>query len=120
MLATRIIPCLDVKDGRTVKGTRFVGLRDAGEAVELARVYCDEGADELVFFDVAATHEKRKTMSNLVEAVARAIDIPFTVGGGVSTVDDVDRLLSSGADKVSINSAALRESELITESAARF
>src|SRR5215207_1997217 len=105
MLAKRIIPCLDVKDGRTVKGTRFVGLRDAGE---------------VVFLDDAATNEKRKTMSNLVEAVARAIDIPFTVGGGVSTVDDVDRLLSSGADKVSINSAALRESELITESAARF
>ena len=113
MLAKRIIPCLDIKDGTTVKGTNFVNLRQAGDPVELARIYSEQGADELVFLDITASHEGRKTFTTVVEQVARAINIPFTVGGGINEVADVDRLLGAGADKVSLNSAALRHPELI-------
>src|ERR1041385_7298626 len=102
MLAKRIIPCLDIKEGRTVKGVNFEGLRDAGDAVELAVRYCDEGADELVFLDITATNEKRKTLSALVKKVAAQINIPFTVGGGISSVEDVEILLANGADKISV------------------
>ena len=110
MLAKRIIPCLDVKDGRTVKGVRFQGLRDVGDPVELAEAYSREGCDELVFLDITATKEKRKTLLGLVERVAQRINIPFTVGGGISTIQDVKDLLSAGADKISINSRAVEES----------
>src|SRR6185369_12692692 len=103
MLAKRIIPCLDVKDGRTVKGTNFVDLRDAGDAVELASIYCEQGADELVFLDITATNEKRRTFVELVKRVAGAINIPFTVGGGINSVEDIELLLNAGADKISIN-----------------
>lgn len=120
MLAKRIIPCLDVKDGRTVKGTRFLDLRDAGDPVELARVYCDESADELIFLDISATNEKRKTLTGLVAAVAAEIDIPFTVGGGISSTADIGSLLEAGADKVSINSSALRDPNLLAEAAKLF
>lgn len=120
MLTKRIIPCLDIKDGRTVKGVNFVDLRDAGDPVELAQRYADEGADELVFLDISASQEKRKTLAKLVRNVAQAIDIPFTVGGGINAVDDVAILLDNGADKVSINSAAVRRPELISEVANRF
>ena len=120
MLTKRIIPCLDVKDGRTVKGVKFVSLRDAGNPVELAQRYAQEGADELVFLDISASEEKRKTLAQLVRHVAQAIDIPFTVGGGISSVEDVGVLLDNGADKVSINSAAVRRPELINELAQRF
>ena len=120
MLTKRIIPCLDVKDGRTVKGVNFVSLRDAGDPVELAQRYANEGADELVFLDISASEEKRKTLAQLVRDVAQAIDIPFTVGGGISSVEDVGVLLDNGADKVSINSAAVRRPELISELAQRF
>jgi len=120
MLTKRIIPCLDVKDGRTVKGVNFVSLRDAGDPVELAQRYAEEGADELVFLDISASEEKRKTLSKLVRDVAQAIDIPFTVGGGISSVADVGVLLANGADKVSINSAAVKRPELISELAQRF
>ena len=120
MLTKRIIPCLDVKDGRTVKGVNFVFLRDAGDPVELAQRYAQEGADELVFLDISASEEKRKTLAQLVRHVAQAIDIPFTVGGGISSVEDVGVLLDNGADKVSINSAAVRRPELISELAQRF
>jgi cyclase len=120
MLTKRIIPCLDVKDGRTVKGVNFVSLRDAGDPVELAQRYAQEGADELVFLDISASEEKRKTLAQLVRHVAQAIDIPFTVGGGISSVEDVGVLLDNGADKVSINSAAVRRPELISELAQRF
>jgi len=120
MLAKRIIPCLDVKDGRTVKGTNFVGLRDAGDPVELAARYCAEGADELALLDISATNERRKTFTGLVRRVAAAINIPFTVGGGISTVDDIRALLDSGADKVSINTAAVRSPDLIAKAAANF
>ena len=120
MLTKRIIPCLDVKDGRTVKGVNFVSLRDAGDPVELAQRYAQEGADELVFLDISASEEKRKTLARLVRHVAQAIDIPFTVGGGISSVEDVGVLLDNGADKVSINSAAVRRPELISELAQRF
>ena len=115
MLTKRIIPCLDVKDGRTVKGVNFVDLRDAGDPVELARRYSDEGADELVFLDISATEQKRKTLANLVLKVAAKLDIPFTVGGGISSVEDAKILLRNGADKVSINSAAVQRPELINE-----
>ena len=108
MLAKRIIPCLDVKDGRTVKGTNFVNLRDAGDAVELAEIYSQQGADELVFLDITATNEKRKTLSELVKKVAAKINIPFTVGGGINTLEDIEILLNSGADKVSINTSAVK------------
>ncbi|WP_044017692.1 imidazole glycerol phosphate synthase subunit HisF [Hymenobacter sp. APR13] len=120
MLTKRIIPCLDVKDGRTVKGVRFEGLRDAGDPVALAARYAREGADELVFLDITATNQKRATLVTLVRDVARELDIPFTVGGGIGTVSDVEALLMNGADKVSINSAALARPELIDELAARF
>jgi len=120
MLTKRIIPCLDIKDGRTVKGVNFVDLRDAGDPVELAQRYADEGADELVFLDISASQEKRKTLAKLVRNVAQAIDIPFTVGGGINAVDDVAILLDNGADKVSINSAAVRRPELISGVAHRF
>ncbi len=120
MLKKRIIPCLDIKDGRTVKGVNFVSLRDAGDPVELARAYARAGADELVFLDITATVEGRQAMQDLVARVAREVDIPFTVGGGISTVADVSRLLRAGADKVSINSAAVRRPELIDELAREF
>ena len=120
MLTKRIIPCLDIKDGRTVKGVNFVNLRDAGNPVELAQRYADEGADELVFLDISASEEKRKTLAKLVRDVAQAIDIPFTVGGGINALEDVGVLLDNGADKVSINSAAVRRPELISEIANRF
>lgn len=115
MLAKRIIPCLDVKDGQTVKGTNFVNLRQAGDPVELGKTYSEQGADELVFLDITASHEGRKTFTNMVEQVAAQLSIPFTVGGGIHELADVDRLLSAGADKVSLNSAALRHPELIDE-----
>lgn len=120
MLTKRIIPCLDIKDGRTVKGVNFVQLRDAGDPVELAQRYADEGADELVFLDISASEERRKTLAKLVKDVARAIDIPFTVGGGIASVEDVDVLLQHGADKVSVNSAAVRNPELINALAQKF
>ncbi len=120
MLAKRIIPCLDVKDGRTVKGTNFTALRDAGDPVELARRYAAEGADELVFLDISATNEGRSTFVRTVSRVAAVLDIPFTVGGGVGSVDDVSRLLDAGADKVSINTAAVREPHIISGCAGRF
>lgn len=120
MLTKRIIPCLDIKDGRTVKGVNFVQLRDAGDPVELAQRYADEGADELVFLDISASEERRKTLAQLVKEVARAIDIPFTVGGGIASVEDVDVLLQHGADKVSVNSAAVRNPELINALAQKF
>lgn len=120
MLVKRIIPCLDVKDGRTVKGTNFVGLRDAGDAVELAKIYSGTGADELVFLDITATNEKRKTLSELVKKVAREINIPFTVGGGINSMQDIEILLDSGADKVSINTAAVRNPQILTDVAKNF
>lgn len=120
MLTKRIIPCLDIKDGRTVKGVNFVDLRDAGDPVELASRYTKEGADELVFLDISATEQKRKTLAELVLKVAAALDIPFTVGGGISSVEDAKILLRNGADKVSINSAAVRRPELINELAEAF
>lgn len=120
MLTKRIIPCLDIKDGRTVKGVNFVNLRDAGDPVELARQYAEQNADELVFLDISATEQKRKTLADLVRKVAQAINIPFTVGGGISSVEDVAILLQNGADKVSINSAAVKRPELINELAAQF
>ena len=119
MLTKRIIPCLDVKDGRTVKGTNFIDLRDAGDPVELAARYSDEGADELVFLDIGATLEGRKTFLQMVERVAEAIQIPFTVGGGIGTVEDAGHALSAGADKVSLNSAALARPSLINETSKR-
>ena len=120
MLAKRIIPCLDVKDGRTVKGTSFVELRDAGDPVEQAGLYRDQGADELVFLDITATNEKRKTLVDLVSQVAARVDIPFTVGGGIGSVEDIEVLLEAGADKVSINSAAIRDPDLLQRAARRF
>lgn len=120
MLAKRIIPCLDVKDGMTVKGTNFVNLREAGDPVELGRAYSEQGADELVFLDITASHEGRKTFTDMVGRVAETLSIPFTVGGGVNELRDVDRLLNAGADKVSLNSAALRRPELIDEIARHF
>ncbi|HXG85761.1 MAG TPA: HisA/HisF-related TIM barrel protein, partial [Pyrinomonadaceae bacterium] len=114
MLAKRIIPCLDVKDGRTVKGTNFVNLRDAGDAVELAKIYSEQSADELVFLDITATNEKRRTLSELVRQVAAEINIPFTVGGGINTVADIEVLLNSGADKVSINTSAVKNPQILS------
>lgn len=115
MLTKRIIPCLDIKDGRTVKGTNFVDLRDAGDPVELGARYAAEGADELVFLDITATVEKRKTLSALVNRIAHHINIPFTVGGGISSVEDVQVLLQNGADKISVNTSAFKRPELIRE-----
>ncbi len=120
MLAKRIIPCLDVKDGRTVKGTNFVNLRDAGEAVELAKIYSEQGADELVFLDITATNEKRKTLAELVKKVAAEINVPFTVGGGINTIEDIEILLNSGADKVSINTSAVKNPQILSEAAKNF
>ncbi len=120
MLAKRIIPCLDIKDGQTVKGTNFVNLRQAGDPVELGKAYSRQGADELVYLDITASHEGRKTFTELVSRIAREINIPFTVGGGINELADVDRLLNAGADKISINSAALRRPEFIDEIAHHF
>ncbi len=120
MLAKRIIPCLDVKDGQTVKGTNFLNLRQAGDPVALGRMYSEQGADELVFLDITASHEGRKTFADMVAKVAATVNIPFTVGGGISEIADVERMLSAGADKVSVNSAALHRPELIDEIASRF
>ena len=120
MLAKRIVPCLDIKDGKTVKGVNFVNFRDAGDPVDLGARYSREGADELVYLDITASHEGRKTFTELVKRVAAHISIPFTVGGGIHELGDVDRLLSAGADKVSINSAALRNPVLIGEIARHF
>jgi cyclase len=120
MLAKRIIPCLDIKDGTTVKGVNFVNFRDAGDPVALGTQYSREGADELVYLDITASHEGRKTFTELVRRVAACINIPFTVGGGIHEIKDVDRLLNAGADKVSVNSAALRNPRLIEEIAKNF
>ncbi len=120
MLTKRIIPCLDIKNGRTVKGVNFVDLRDAGDPVELAAIYAASGADELVFLDISATEERRKTLANLVLKVAEKVNIPFTVGGGISSVEDVDILLQNGADKVSINSSAVKDPDLINRLASKF
>lgn len=120
MLAKRIIPCLDIKDGQTVKGTNFVNLRQAGDPVELGRAYSEQGADELVYLDITASHEGRKTFTELVKRIAAHISIPFTVGGGIHELADVDRLLNAGADKVSINSSAIRRPELVDEIARHF
>lgn len=120
MLTKRIIPCLDIKDGRTVKGINFVGLRDAGDPVELAERYSREGADELVFLDITATKEKRKTLVELVRRISEHINIPFTVGGGIRTVEEISELLNAGADKVSLNSAIVRNPDLITRASERF
>lgn len=120
MLAKRIIPCLDVKDGKTVKGVNFVNFRDAGDPVALGKKYSDDGADELVYLDITASHEGRKTFIDLVRRVAENVSIPFTVGGGINQVDDVEKLLNAGADKISINSAALRNPDLIDGIAKRF
>ncbi|MER2260282.1 MAG: HisA/HisF-related TIM barrel protein, partial [Priestia megaterium] len=115
MITKRIIPCLDVKDGRVVKGVQFVELRDAGDPVELAKFYDEEGADELVFLDISASHEGRKTMVHVVEEVASQLAIPFTVGGGINALEDMKRMLRAGADKVSLNTAAVLNPTLITE-----
>ncbi len=120
MLTKRIIPCLDIKEGRTVKGTNFVDLRDAGDPVELASIYAKEGADELVFLDITATVDNRKTLADLVKRVAQAINIPFCVGGGISTLNDVALLLNAGADKISINSSAVKNPALINQLAQEF
>ena len=120
MLTKRIIPCLDIKDGRTVKGVNFINLRDAGDPVELATKYAYQNADELVFLDISATEQKRKTLAELVLRIAASIDIPFTVGGGIGSIEDVSVLLKNGADKVSINSAAVKRPNLINEVATRF
>ena len=120
MLTKRIIPCLDIKNGRTVKGVNFVDLKDAGDPVELAKKYTETGADELVFLDISATEERRATLIDLVRKVAAAINIPFTVGGGISSVADVDVLLRNGADKISINSSAVKNPDLINEIASKY
>ena len=120
MLAKRIIPCLDIKDGQTVKGTNFVNLRQAGDPVELGKQYSEQGADELVFLDITASHEGRKTFTDLVKRIAAQINIPFTVGGGINELSDVERLLSAGADKISINSSAIRNPQLINDIAKNF
>lgn len=120
MLTKRVIPCLDIKDGRTVKGVNFVGLRDAGDPVELARRYAEEGADELVFLDITATKEKRKTLADLVRKIALELNIPFTVGGGIRSTEEISHLLHAGADKVSLNSAIVKNPDLINQAASRF
>lgn len=120
MLTKRIIPCLDIKDGRTVKGVNFVGLRDAGDPVELARRYTNEGADELVFLDITATKEKRRTLVDLVKKIAREINIPFTVGGGIKKVEEIEEILKAGADKVSLNSAIVKNPGLIKAASDEF
>ena len=120
MLKKRIIPCLDIQNGRTVKGINFVGIKDAGDPIELAKKYVAEGADELVFLDITATIEKRETFFELVRKISKEIDIPFTVGGGISTIEDAANVIAAGADKVSINSSAVKKPKLISEIAARF
>ena len=120
MITKRIIPCLDIKDGRTVKGINFENIKDAGDPVELAIEYAKQGADELVFLDITATNEKRKTLSELVTRIAKHINIPFTVGGGISSIEDVSTLLNAGADKISINTSAIKNPQLIKELANRF
>lgn len=120
MLAKRIIPCLDIKDGKTVKGINFENIRDVGDPVELGEYYAANGADELVFLDITATHEKRKTLAELVTRIAKKINIPFTVGGGISSVDDVSVLLNSGADKISVNTSAVKDPSLLNRLAAQF
>src|SRR5213596_2704071 len=120
MLTKRIIPCLDIKDGRTVKGTNFLNLRDAGDPVELGALYAKEGANELVFIDITATIEKRKTLSELVNKIAHHVNIPFTVGGGISSVEDVNILLQNGADKISVNTSAFKNPQLINDLASEF
>ena len=120
MLTKRIIPCLDIKDGRTVKGTNFVDLRDAGDPVELGALYARQGADELVFLDITATVEKRKTLKELVRRIAKHVNIPFTVGGGISSIEDVNALLENGADKISVNTAAFKSPQLISDLANEF
>ncbi len=120
MLKKRIIPCLDIKNGRTVKGVNFVDIKDAGDPVELAKIYAEQGADELVFLDITATIENRKALAGLVEKIASEINIPFTVGGGIETVEDVDILRKAGADKVSINSSAVKNPKLISDIAWQF
>jgi imidazole glycerol-phosphate synthase subunit HisF len=120
MLKKRIIPCLDIKDGRTVKGINFLDIRDAGDPIELAKKYVQEGADELVFLDITATQEKRKTLASLVEKIAKEINIPFTVGGGINSVEDAIAIIKAGADKVSINSSAVKNPQLIKEIANQF
>ncbi|MFZ9660705.1 MAG: imidazole glycerol phosphate synthase subunit HisF [Chitinophagaceae bacterium] len=120
MITKRIIPCLDIKDGRTVKGTNFLNLRDAGDPVELGAMYAQQGADELVFLDITATNEKRKTLSELVNRIAHHINIPFTVGGGISSIEDVRVLLQNGADKISVNTSAFKRPELINELSKEF
>lgn len=120
MLKKRIIPCLDIKDGRTVKGINFIGIRDAGDPLELAQRYVEEGADELVFLDITATIENRKTLIELVKRIAAVINIPFTVGGGINSLEDVSQLIYAGADKVSVNSSAVKRPELISEIARKF
>ena len=120
MLTKRIIPCLDIKEGRVVKGTQFLNLRDAGNPVELAKFYNKEGADELCFLDITASHEKRKTLIDLVEAIAKEVFIPFTVGGGISSVDEMKDLLRAGADKITVNSSAIKNPDLIKDGAKTF
>jgi len=120
MLKKRIIPCLDIKDGRTVKGINFVGIRDAGDPIELAKKYVEQGADELVFLDITATIENRATLIDLVKKIALEINIPFTVGGGINSVEDVAKLIKAGADKVSINSSAVKNPQLITDISKEF
>jgi len=120
MLSKRIIPCLDVKDGRTVKGVNFVDLKDAGDPVELAWQYAQQGADELVFLDITATNERRKTMIEMVKSVARQLNIPFTIGGGITSIADAEALLNAGADKISVNSAAVKNPQLISDLAKVF
>jgi len=120
MLAKRIIPCLDIKDGRTVKGVNFLDLKDAGDPVELGKKYREEGADELVFLDITATHEKRKTLAALAKNIARHLNIPFTIGGGITSIDDASYLLEAGADKISVNSASVKNPSLINQLADTF
>jgi cyclase len=120
MLTKRIIPCLDIKDGRTVKGVNFENIRDAGDPIELGAFYAEQGADELVFLDITATNERRKTLAELVTRIARNVNIPFTVGGGISSVEDVSVLLNSGADKISVNTSAFKRPELVNELSREF
>ena len=120
MLTKRIIPCLDIKDGRTVKGVNFENIRDAGDPIELGALYAEKGADELVFLDITATNERRKTLAELVTRIARNVNIPFTVGGGISSIEDVSVLLNSGADKISVNTSAFKRPELVNELALEF
>ncbi len=120
MLTKRIIPCLDIKDGRTVKGVNFENIRDAGDPIELGALYAQQGADELVFLDITATNERRKTLSDLVSRIARHVNIPFTVGGGIASVEDVNILLQSGADKISVNTSAFKRPELLDELSREF